>query len=79
MRFVTFGEKVTPANREITKQAVSKGPVGMEHTSRSLTGLGDIEPFLKEVGNQSKQCYEASQYRAYDIEVCDSQDRHLVE
>ena len=48
------------------------------NSSDLLTGFGEIESFFEKVGNQSKQSDESSQNRAYDVEICDRQDRHLA-
>jgi len=46
MRFVTFGEKVTPAKRDITGENVSRDPVGPVQLFKATHGLRTDRTFL---------------------------------
>ena len=78
IRFVTRGENVTPANRDMTGKLLARLESVWTGNSQPLTGFGKIKPLFEEIRDQPEQRDEASQHRTYDVEVCDGQDRHIV-
>jgi hypothetical protein len=78
MKLAACGENVTPARRDIT----TGRPVSVLLISDEvwqLTGFREVEPFLAEVRDQSKERDPSTQRRADDIEVGEDKSRHLAE
>jgi hypothetical protein len=49
IRFVTRGEKVTPANRDMTGKLLAGLESVWTGNSQPLTGFGKVEPFFEEI------------------------------
>lgn len=80
MKLAACGENATPARREITAEQVRSAwwQRGQDQLEPVLTGFGEVESLLAQVGYQAKEGDEASKRRTDDVEVDQGESRHLA-